>query len=109
MMLNGAFIAIGLLVAAHLVADRQSQPRPTDVQTLLAKVKAKIDQVNDYTGDAQMDIAVSFMKVPPSPVKVYFRKPNDLRIIKQGGISILPKGGLNLNLRGVLKIGRAHV
>ncbi len=112
MMMKFTFLVLGPLMAAHLVADPNTPVAdqrtvlaglpPTEVQTLLAKVKAKIDQVNDYTGDAQMDIAVSFMKVPPTAVKVYFRKPNDLRIIKQGGISILPKGGLNLNLSGVL-------
>lgn len=92
-------------VAARPVAAGQPAVQSvaqTDVQALVTKVKAKIDQVNDYTGDAQMNIDVTFMKVPPSQVKVYFRKPNDLRIVKQGGISILPKGGLNLNLRGIL-------
>jgi hypothetical protein len=74
----------------------------TGAEALVAKVKAKIDQVNDYTGDAQMNLDVTFMKVPPAQVKVYFRKPDDLRIVKQGGIAILPKGGLNLNLRGIL-------
>jgi hypothetical protein len=119
MMKKFNFLVLGLLMAAHLFADRRTlvadqRPKvadqfdglaglpPTAVQVLLAKVKAKIDQVNDYMGEAQMDIVVTFMKVPPSAVKVYFRKPNDLRILKQGGISILPKGGLNLNLSGVL-------
>jgi hypothetical protein len=73
-----------------------------DVQALLAKVRAKIEQVNDYTADARLQIDVSFMQVPESPVTVYFRKPDDFRIRKAGGISILPKGGLTVSLNSLL-------
>lgn len=73
-----------------------------DMQGLLAKVRAKVAQVNDYSADARMKINVSFMKVPESAVKVYFRKPDVFRIKKEGGISILPKGGATISLNALL-------
>lgn len=78
---------------------------PQDVKDLLAAVRAKVEQVRDYTADAHLVIDVSFMKVPPSDVKVYFKRPDQFRILKQGGISILPKGGLNVSLNALLKEG----
>ena len=81
-------------------------PRPPrDVKDLLAAVRAKVEQVRDYTADARLIIDVSFMKVPPSDVKVYFKRPDQFRILKAGGISILPKGGLNVSLNALLKDG----
>jgi hypothetical protein len=76
-----------------------------DVNALLRAVRAKVEQVKDYTADARLVIDVSFMKVPPSDVKVYFQHPDKFKVIKQGGISILPKGGLNISLNALLKEG----
>lgn len=76
-----------------------------DVKVLLAAVRAKVESVRDYSADARLVIDVSFMKVPPSDVRVYFKRPDQFRVIKQGGISILPKGGLNVSLNALLKEG----
>ena len=78
---------------------------PRDIQSLLAAVRAKLDQVRDYRADARLILDVSFMKVPPADVKVYFLRPDSVRIVRQGGISILPKGGLHVSLNGLLKEG----
>jgi hypothetical protein len=90
---------IAALVVCGLSAGAQ------DVQGLLSRVRAKIALVRDYTADARLTIDVSFMKVPPSDVKVYFKAPDEFRILKAGGISILPKGGLNVSLASLLKEG----
>lgn len=88
-----------------VAAPARVAPVQRDVKTLLAAVRAKVGQVQDYTADARLVIDVSFMKVPPSDVKVYFRRPDQFRVLKQGGISILPKGGLNVSLNALLKEG----
>jgi hypothetical protein len=73
-----------------------------EMQGLLTKVRAKVAQVHDYSADARMKIDVSFMKVPESAVKVYFETPDIFRIKKEGGISILPKGGVTISLNALL-------
>ena len=65
---------------------------------LVKKVKARLDGINDYQATGNMKIDVSFMKIPESKVTVYFKKPNRFKIKKQDGISIVPKGGMNINL-----------
>ena len=69
---------------------------------LVKNVKAKLDKVNDYQADGIMKIDVSFIKAPASSVKVFYKKPDKFTIKKESGISILPKGGININLSSIL-------
>ena len=75
-----------------------------DATALVNKVKAKLDKVNDYTADGVLKTDVSFIKAPVSKVKVYYKKPNKFKLKKDGGISILPKGGISVNLSDVVSI-----
>jgi len=68
-----------------------------DMTALISKVKAKLDQVNDYTAEGILKTDVTFIKAPAGKVKVYFKKPNKFKLKKDGGISILPKGGVSVN------------
>ena len=72
-----------------------------DITALVMKVKTKLDQVNDYEADGKMKTDVSFIKAPVGKVKVFFKKPNKFRLRKDGGISLLPKGGVSVNMNTV--------
>ena len=74
-----------------------------DATDLVQKVKAKLDQVNDYQADGTMKTNVSFLKVPQAQVKVYFRKPDNLRIRNDQGISLVPKGAVSISLNNLMK------
>ncbi|MBC7535088.1 MAG: hypothetical protein H7258_05285 [Ferruginibacter sp.] len=69
---------------------------------LLQTVKQKIDKVNDYEAAGKMKTNVAFLKVPIAKVKVYFKKPNRLKVKSEKGISFIPKGAVNLNMSGVI-------
>ncbi len=73
-----------------------------DMTALVTKVKAKLDLVNDYEADGNMKTDVSFIKAPIGKVKVYFKKPNKFRLKKEGGISLLPKGGVSVNMSTII-------
>jgi outer membrane lipoprotein-sorting protein len=73
-----------------------------DETELVKKVKAKLDKVNDYTAEGKMRIDVSFIDAPDSKVMVYYKKPDKFKVKKNGGISILPKGGVSVNLGTLL-------
>jgi hypothetical protein len=73
-----------------------------DANELARKVKAKLAAVNDYQAKGVMKTDVSFMKVPPSEVTVYYKKPNKFRIKKQDGIAVTPKGGVSINLNSLV-------
>jgi len=73
-----------------------------DVTALVMKVKAKLDQVNDYTATGKMKTDVAFIKAPVGSVKVFYRKPNLFRMQRNGGISVLPKGGVSVNMGNMI-------
>ena len=72
-----------------------------DMTALVMKVKAKLDQVNDYQADGKMKTDVAFIKAPIGKVKVFYKKPNKFRLKKDGGISLLPKGGVSVNMNSI--------
>jgi outer membrane lipoprotein-sorting protein len=73
-----------------------------DVSALVQKVKAKIDLVNDYEAAGQMKTNVTFLKVPVSTVKIYYKKPNKIKIKSEKGISFVPKGAVSINVGALL-------
>ncbi|MCA6448955.1 MAG: hypothetical protein IM584_14150 [Chitinophagaceae bacterium] len=87
-----------VVVAGSLSLTVQAQ----DMTGLISKVKAKLDQVNDYEADGRMKTDVAFIKAPVGKVKVYYKKPNKFRLKKDGGISLLPRGGVSVNMNSII-------
>lgn len=85
-----------LLLSSGLLMNAQ------DVKELLKKVKAKYDKVDDYTATGKMKTNVIFIKAPVATVKIYYKKPNKLKIKNESGISFIPKGSVNINMNNVL-------
>lgn len=73
-----------------------------DAATLVKKVKAKLDAINDYVADGKMKTDVTFIKAPIGNIKVYYKKPNKFKLKRDGGISILPKNGVSINLGSIV-------
>ena len=94
------FLKYGLLLTAifsTVVGKAQG-----DVAALIQKVGAKIERVNNYTAEGKMKTNVAFLKVPESVVKIYFKKPNRLKIKNEKGISFVPKGAVGINLSNII-------
>lgn len=81
-----------------------SQAQEPAAMQLVQKVKTKLDAVNDYTAEGKMRTDVAFIKAPVGKVKVYYKKPNKFRLERNGGISILPKGGISINIGSMLLV-----
>lgn len=73
-----------------------------DANSIVRKVKEKLSQVKDYQADGTMKLNVSFLQVPDSKVKVYYKQPDKFRIRQDKGISLVPKGGISINLNSLL-------
>lgn len=87
-----------LLVLIAFSADLNAQ----EVKDLLQRVKAKYDLVNDYTATGKMKTNVIFIKAPVATVKIYYKKPDKLKIKNENGVSFIPKGSVNVNMNNVL-------
>jgi hypothetical protein len=83
-----------LLISNSLLAQNEMD--------LVKAVKHKLDKVKDYQAKGRMSVDVPFIKAAPSQVTVYYKNPDRFKIIKQDGISILPKGGTSINIGSLL-------
>lgn len=75
-----------------------------EVNELIKKIKAKYEKVNDYQASGKMKTNVSFMKVPEAKVKIFYKKPDKMKIKNENGISFVPKGSVSINLGNVFGV-----
>lgn len=73
-----------------------------DVTALVKKLKTKLDRVNDYVAEGRMKTDVVFIKAPAGKVKIFYKRPDKFKLKRDGGISLLPKGGVSVNMNSVL-------
>ena len=74
---------------------------PLPAQTpadLINKIQAKLEKVNNYTAKGKLRTNVVFIKAPIASVRVYYKKPDKMKIVNEKGISFIPKGSVNINL-----------
>jgi outer membrane lipoprotein-sorting protein len=90
------------IVASILLSAIASMAFAQEVNDLVKKVQAKLQTVNDYEASGTMKTNVSFLKVPQANVKIYFKKPNKLKIKSEKGISFVPKGAVSINLNNLI-------
>jgi outer membrane lipoprotein-sorting protein len=94
-----------VLIAA-LIANGPLLVHAQDVTTLVQKIKTKIEKVNDYEATGKMKTNVVFLKIPIATVKIFFKKPNKVKIKNEKGISFVPKGAVNINLNNIISNGQ---
>ncbi len=78
-----------------------SKIKAQTAEETIQKVKAKLNRVNDYEAKGKMKTNIVFIKAPIATVKVYYKKPNKLKINNESGISFIPKGSMNINLGNI--------
>jgi hypothetical protein len=91
-----------VLCISFLVFPASSSKAQLPALELVKKVKAKLDKVNDYVATGKMKTDVVFIKAPISNIKAYYKKPNKFQVKRDGGISLLPKGGVSINISSLL-------
>lgn len=87
-----------IFICCMLVMQVQAQ----DADKLVKDIRAKLAQVNDYKAIGKLKTDVSFLKIPVSDIQVFYKKPDRFKVKKDGGISLLPKGGVSVNLNALM-------
>lgn len=79
-----------------------SNSKGQDINQLVEQVKAKLNVVNDYVAEGKMKTDIAFIKAPIGKIKIYFKKPDKFKLKRETGISILPKGGVTVNIGSIM-------
>jgi len=69
-----------------------------DPVAMMKAIRTKLEKVIDYEADARLKTDISFLKVPDAEVKIYYKKPDHIRIKNQNGISLVPKETVSISL-----------
>ena len=72
-----------------------------DIKQIVSQVKKKIELVADYEASGKMKTNVAFLKIPVANVKMYFKRPNKLKLKSEKGVSFVPKGAMSLNMNNL--------
>jgi outer membrane lipoprotein-sorting protein len=91
--LNLIIILPAILSSSSLVAQ--------EADALVTRIREKLNVVKDYQAQGILVTNVSFMKVPKSEITVYYKNPDKFKIKKKDGISIVPKGGMSINVNSL--------
>jgi outer membrane lipoprotein-sorting protein len=84
------FIFVLLITSVNLFAQQK------DAKKLLDAVVHKFNKVNDYEADIAVKVDISFLKVPETKAKVYFKQPDKVKIDSKG-FAMLPKQSVNFS------------
>src|SRR5688572_4215234 len=97
------FLSIAVII---FIITASAQP----AEELLNKVRNKLELVNDYEAKGKLKTNVIFIKAPVASVKIYYKKPDKLKIVNEKGISLIPRGSVNISLNKFLaEVGRFDV
>ncbi len=69
--------------------------------SLLIKVKQKLELIKDYKADIDIHLDVDFIKIPDKHAKMYFKHPDKVRFTSDEFI-MLPKRGIGISTRKLL-------
>jgi outer membrane lipoprotein-sorting protein len=72
--------------------------RSQDPLALIKQIQGKLEKINDYEADASFKTEISFLKVPDATVKIYYKKPDKIKIKNETGISLVPKETMSISL-----------
>ncbi len=73
-----------------------------DPDKILDDVIKNFNSVNDYEVNVNIKVDVSFLKVPDTNAKIYFKKPDKIHFESES-FALLPKEGLDVSPVGLLK------
>ena len=63
-----------------------------DVNTLIKLVRNKLDNINRYQATGTMKTSIAYLKIPVAKVNIQYRRPNELIIKSNNGVTFVPKG-----------------
>ncbi len=84
------FAFVLLLTSVNLFAQQN------DAQKLLDAVVHKFNKVKDYEADITVKVDISFLKVPPTKAKIFFKQPDKVKLDSKG-FAMLPKQSINFS------------
>ena len=89
------------IILGIILLSNQSKIIAQDIQTLVKNSKSKIESVKEYVAVGKLKTNVLFLKIPVASVKLFFKRPNQFKLVSENGLSFVPKGAMSFNLHNI--------
>src|SRR5450631_1743066 len=86
------------LLICLLLFNQTEFIRAQEPAVLMKQIGVKLEKISDYEADAFLKTEISFLKVPDAKVKIYYKKPDKIKIKNENGISLVPKETVSISL-----------
>ena len=90
------------LIVMFLIMSVNLFGQQKDADKILKDVIRKFDKVEDYQADISLKLDISFAKIPDTKAKIYFKKPDKVKIDSKG-FAIVPRQSINFSPASLLK------
>lgn len=80
----------------------QIQAQLKDPDQIISLVTENFDRIEDYQVNVNINVDIEFIKVPQTNAKIYFKKPDKIKL-ESDGFAMLPKEGLNFSPNSLLQ------
>ncbi len=84
-----------IFIFLFLKSDNLCAQDPT---ALMKIIQTNLEKINDYEATAYFKTQIPFLKVPDAIVKIYYKKPDKIKIKNENGISLVPKETVSISL-----------
>ena len=91
-----------LLLLIWICFQNNALARVINPDSLLLKVKEKLEVIKDYKADIVISLDVDFIKMPDKNAKMYFKYPDKVRFTSDE-FFMLPKNGFGMSVQKILK------
>ena len=98
-----------LLLPLFLLFGFSKANAQQDATALFQTIRQRVAQTKDYVADVRMKVDVAFMNIPLLKGTLYFKAPDKMRLERNGGVSLLPRNSINLNLYNIMAQGSVTV
>jgi hypothetical protein len=88
-----------IILCSHFAVEAAGMENPSP---MLDSLKTKLSLVRDYSADVKISLNVSFIRIPVRTAKVFYKKPDKVRI-KSPAFVMLPKKGINFKMQELLE------
>ena len=92
---------IPVSITAVLLSMASLQAQETDPYAIIDSVRYRLEKINDYQADIEIEVDVDFIQMPVKHARIYYKKPDKVKFESDEFI-MLPKRGFDKQVTDIL-------
>lgn len=95
-------LSLLVIVLFFLNTSLNAQARENDPYSIIDSLRSRLETIEDYTAEVEIEVDVEFIRVPVKHATIFFKKPDKIKF-KSDEFIMLPKRGFSDRLTKILE------